>query len=76
MGVVLGLPPLDNLTRRGLQCFTMRSKIAERTEKISAKIPSQQKRALDQMGVDNQRSTAAEIRIAIFNHLKQDGRIL
>ena len=54
----------------------MRARIADKTLKVSAKIPVQQKRALDQMGVDNQRSTAAEIRIAIFNHLKKDGRIL
>ena len=47
-----------------------------KTWRASAEIPAAQGRALKQMAKDNQRSIAGEIRIAIFNHLKQDGRII
>ncbi len=48
----------------------------EKTGRASSQIPLSQIRALKQMAKDNQRSTAAEIRIAISNHLKKDGRLI
>ncbi len=44
--------------------------------KISAMIPLTEERALTQMAKDNQRSIAAEIRIAVHDRLKNDGRII
>ncbi len=38
-------------------------------------IPVGQERALKQMARDNGRSLASEIRFAVYNHLKKDGRV-
>jgi hypothetical protein len=50
--------------------------VGAKTVKVSAKVPVSQERALKQMAKDNERSMAAEMRIALHNHLKKDGRIL
>lgn len=47
-----------------------------RTVKVSAKIPVKEEKALKQKAKDDGRSIASEIRIAIHNHLKNDGRIV
>lgn len=47
-----------------------------KTTKISAVVPVKEEKALKQMAKDNGRSIASEIRIALHNHLKNDGRII
>jgi hypothetical protein len=47
-----------------------------KTARASAEIPVKENQALRQMARDNQRSVAGEIRVAIHNHLKNDGRIV
>ncbi len=47
-----------------------------RKARASVVIPEREIRALKQMAQDNGRSMMSEIRIAIHNHLKKDGRII
>jgi hypothetical protein len=46
------------------------------TVKVSAKIPVSDERALKQQALDEGRSMASEIRIAIHDRLKKNGRVL
>ncbi len=47
-----------------------------KTVKLSAKYPVKHAKALKQMANDNGRSMASEMRIALLNHLNNDGRII
>ena len=46
------------------------------TVKVSAKIPITEERALKQQAEDEGRSMASEIRMAIHDRLKKNGRVL
>ncbi len=53
----------------------MKKRLDKHLARTTAMIPLAEKRALDQMASDNGRSEASEVRIAIHNHLKKQGRI-
>jgi hypothetical protein len=65
--------------RDGLLCLPMSTRAASRREptvKVSAKIPVSLERALKQHALDEGRSLANVIRLALHELMKKNGRVL